>query len=90
MVKESSRRSGKGVGLPTRFVRVGDVFSRYGKVLRCVERPAAGVMMPSDACMGCFFSCSRSVNSMINCNDIQCSKFDRMDGRSVWFVEEND
>ena len=24
----------------------------------------------------------------VNCNDIACSSWDRMDGRNVWFVEE--
>lgn len=25
---------------------------------------------------------------MLNCNDIQCSAWDRMDGVNVWFVEK--
>ena len=78
-------------GLPTRYVPVGSEFTRYGVRLVCVKRPQVGSV--SAACKGCWFSRGRKViggeTVMLNCNDIQCSKWDRMDGRNVWFVEKS-
>lgn len=80
---------GKGLDnhkLPTRYVRVGDVVERYGRTLVCTRRPDN--LMVDRACSGCWFSRGRkSDGTMINCNDIQCSKWDRMDGANVWFKE---
>ena len=77
-------------GLPTRFVALGGVFTRYGVELECRRRPR--VESVSAACKGCWFSRGRRVLNgetvMLNCNDIQCSKWDRMDGVDVWFVEK--
>lgn len=70
--------------MPTRFVRLGGEITRYGCRLVCCERPSG--LAPCDACKGCFFSLSRYEGSVIQCNDIQCSSFDRMDGLNVWFV----
>ena len=74
-------------GLPTRYVRIGCEMHRYGRVLKCVLRPSG--LTPSDACSGCWFSKGRKGgnSTLVNCNDIQCSSFDRMDGKNVWFVE---
>lgn len=75
--------------LPTRYVPLGGVFTRYGVRLWCVRRP--GVESVSGACRGCWFSRGRKVingcSVMVNCNDIACSRWDRMDGNNVWFVE---
>lgn len=77
-------------GLPTRYVPVGGEFTRYGVRLVCVRRPRVECI--SGACRGCWFSRGRKVINgetvMLNCNDIQCSSWDRMDGRNVWFVEK--
>ena len=75
---------------PTRYIPVGEEFTRYGIRLRCVPRPRN--LTPADACKGCWFSKGRrSVPGegyiMTNCNDIQCSCFDRMDGNFVWFQD---
>lgn len=70
--------------LPTRYVRLGGEMCRYGKVLVCVRRPCE--LVPADACSGCWFSRGRKEGAMTNCNDIQCSSHDRMDGNNVWFV----
>lgn len=76
-------------GLPTRYVPVGGEFTRYGVRLVCVARPRVDCV--SAACRGCWFSRGRRVIGgevvMLNCNDIACSSWDRMDGRNVWFVE---
>lgn len=76
-------------GLPTRYVPIGDEFTRYGVRLVCVRRPR--VASVSAACKGCWFSRGRKVINgetvMLNCNDIQCSSWDRMDGKNVWFVD---
>ena len=77
-------------GLPTRYVRLGEEFMRYGVSLVCVRRPEG--LHPGDACKGCWFAkgrkrlCGDTV--MVNCNDMQCSSWDRMDGRNVWFIEK--
>ena len=77
-------------GLPTRYVPLGEVFTRYGVRLVCIRRPR--VECVSGACRGCLFSRGRKLingeTDMLNCNDIQCSSWDRMDGRNVWFIEE--
>lgn len=77
-------------GLPTRYVPVGEEFARYGVRLVCVLRPR--VECVSSACRGCWFSRGRRVIGgevvMLNCKDIQCSAWDRMDGKNVWFVEK--
>lgn len=68
----------------TKYVPVGDVLVRYGRSLRCVARPHRGLAcVPGDACNGCFFSLAGRY-----CDDIQCSSWDRRDGRNVWFQEE--
>ena len=71
--------------LPTRFVRVGEVLHRYGKDLICEIRPGSMLMLPCEACEGCWFKNSRDGSSVINCNDLQCSSFDRVEGKNVWF-----
>lgn len=73
------------VKMPSRYVRLGGRFRRYGVELVCVERPEG--LSPCDACRGCFFCSSRINGVVINCNDIQCSSWDRMDGVNVWFRE---
>ncbi len=75
-------------GLPTRYVPLGGEFVRYGETLVCVRRP--GGLLPTAACKGCWFRRSRIGDVVINCNDIQCSSFDRMDGLNVWFVRKID
>lgn len=79
-------------GLPTRYVPLGSEFTRYGVRLVCVRRPRVECI--SGSCRGCWFSHGRKkINGetvMLNCNDIQCSSWDRMDGLNVWFVEKVD
>ncbi len=80
--------------VPTRFVRVGDEFSRYGRRLRCIARPDARTLVPSEACRGCCFSQGYRLlggkRVFVTCRDIQCSCFDRMDATSVWFIDITD
>ncbi|MBR5414196.1 MAG: hypothetical protein IK114_14395 [Fibrobacter sp.] len=76
--------------LPTRFVPVGGVITRYGTRLVAVQRPAAARLLPCEACSGCWFSKGRNGTLIINCSDIQCSKWDRMDCRNVWFKKEGE
>ena len=72
-------------GLPTRFVPFGETFVRYGITLRCVSRDV--ITCPRDACRGCWFAKARKRDGRnVNCADIQCSRWDRMDERNVWFV----
>lgn len=82
--------SGGGRRLPTRYVPIGGELTRYGVRLMCKRRPR--VESPSAACKGCWFSRGRKVidgeTVMLNCNDIACSSWDRMDGKNVWFVEK--
>lgn len=77
--------------LPTRFVPVGGTISRYGFTLTAVLRPSSAKLLPCEACSGCWFSKARVSDELItNCTDIQCSKWDRMDGRNVWFKLEGE
>ena len=82
----------KSRSLPTRFVRLGAELERYGVTLVCIRRPSD--LHHTDCCKGCWFSSGRKVIGgkvvMANCNDIQCSVFDRMDGADVWFVEKGE
>ena len=72
---------------PSRFIHVGQRFQRYGHNLICLERPA-DLWPPRRACRGCFFKNSfASENVIMNCKDVQCSAFDRADGKNVWFVD---
>lgn len=79
-------------GLPTRYVALGGEFTRYGVRLKCIRRPRVECI--SAACKGCWFSKGRKfINGdfvIVNCNDIACSSWDRMDGLNVWFKEVND
>lgn len=84
MEKVSNRKR----SLPTRFVRIGETIERYGVPLVCVQRPPG--LHPADACKGCFFSKARMGEKVMNCLDIQCSGFDRMDRSNVWFVKQSD
>lgn len=73
--------------LPTRFIRLGEQLVRYGKTLVCVRRPDA--LSPGDACRGCWFRSNHRAGGVgVNCQDIQCSVWDRRDGEDVWFVEK--
>lgn len=72
--------------LPTRYIPLGGVLVRYGVRLVCVRRPRLACV--SAACKGCWFRRSRIGDTVINCNDLQCSSWDRMDSKNVWFVEE--
>ena len=76
-------------GLPTRYVPEGGEFTRYGVKLVCVKRPRVECI--SAACRGCWFSKGRKFIDgrfvVVNCDDIACSSFDRMDRKNVWFVE---
>ena len=77
--------------LPGRFVPVGGVLSRYGRSFRCVSRPPVASMSPQDACRGCWFARThRDERLTTNCYAVQCSSFDRKDGRNVWFIDEED
>jgi hypothetical protein len=67
---------------PTRFLAIGRTITRQGGkfVLRVVARPAAATLQPSEACRGCWFDSTACIHRLA------CSKFDRKDGVSVWFV----
>lgn len=74
--------------LPTRFVYLNESFTRYGVRLTCVLRPRG--LNPRDACLGCWFNKARRGATITTCRDIQCSSWDRMDGKNVWFVESHE
>lgn len=64
----------------TRYVPVGGEMSRYGRTYVC--RAADPVSCVADACVGCAFK-----RDNLYCDDVACSKYDRPDGRFVWFKE---
>lgn len=71
--------------MPRRFVPVGGRYTKGDSEYECVERPEVGSV--SEACAGCVFSKSSSPDRW--CLGLQCSKWDRADGKNVWFVEED-
>lgn len=76
----------RGGKLPQRFIPVGGELERCGRVFVCVERHS--VALPKDACFGCWFAKTHRDKLISNCSALQCSRFDRKDGRDVWFVEK--
>lgn len=63
---------------PTVFKAEGVPFTRKGVQLVAVRWPPG--LQPSEACRGCFYK--EVCNSLL-----ACSRFDRVDGISVWFQE---
>lgn len=78
--REARGTSGRGSSLPTRFVEVGERITLGRRVFVCVEAPRRTCVC--EACGGCDLS-----RLYLNCGDLQCGKFDRRDGRFVWFRE---
>jgi len=82
MSKKEKEPRGK---LPSRFVPVGETIVRYGQSFKCVERPPIDTLHWTDACKGCWFAKTHHDRMVSNCNAIQCSSWDRKDGKNVWF-----
>lgn len=70
----------KDVRRPVTFVPVGGLVTVGWRRYRCVEVPVN--IHPADYCRGCDISGARSY-----CSHLQCSKFDRRDGKFVRFEE---
>lgn len=70
----------KEVRRPVTFIPAGGLVTVGGRRYRCVEVPRD--IHPMDYCRGCDISRERSY-----CSHIQCSKFDRRDGKFVRFEE---
>lgn len=68
--------------LPTRFLPVGAEFTRQGVTLKVVARPVA-TLHHREACKGCYFD---SVGPCVT--RLACSRFDRRDRKSVWFIPD--
>lgn len=76
-VKDKEDKNHRSMSLPTKFIPLGTEFVYSGMMLRCVPR---GRCLPRTVCDGCALrGCF--------CDRIQCSKFDREDATSVWFVD---
>jgi hypothetical protein len=73
----------KASRIPRRYIPLGESYEKDGKEYVCVEREE--VASPKMACSGCVFSKSSSPDRW--CLGLQCSRWDRADGRNVWFVE---
>lgn len=74
-------KSFRSQGLPYRTADVGTVVEIGGGSYLVVERPRG--LSPRGACVGCAFrlrTCPAGWG---------CSKFDRTDGRFVWFVSKD-
>lgn len=72
--------------MPERYIGIGEYFLVAGVRYRVVPNRA---VMPFEACSGCAFS-GQVGGRFRSCPNVQCSSFDRCDGRSVWFVEDVD
>lgn len=70
----------KEVRVPTVWCPVGGTVTVGGVEYRCVPVPAG--TDHRDCCSGCDFS-----RLYRNCGQVACSRFDRPDGRFVWYVE---
>lgn len=75
----SVMRTDRSSRLPSVYVPVGGEYVYGGIKYRCIVRPNVS---PRDCCRGCDFRCLRYPCPAA----LQCSKFDRRDGRFVWFV----
>lgn len=71
-------KSAKLLRKPMVYVPIGKYIFIGGERFKCVLRPN---VVPIDACLGCAFR-GRSCPPRL-----QCSKFDRRDGKFVWFVK---
>ena len=68
----------KASSLPTRFVGIGEEIVIRGRRYRCILREDVHWV---DCCRGCALR-------GVDCPPfLQCSVFDRRDGKDVWFVE---
>ena len=70
---------------PTKFLPIGSLIKRRGTVLRVTQRPPAATLQPYQACANCYY---RGLPAGCESLALQCSKFDRKDHKSIWFVEE--
>lgn len=75
----TARKTSDAPSLPSRFVELGGVVLHEGHWYRCIESKATH---PSEACCGCDIA-----RLYRGCGSLQCSKFDRRDGRNVWYIE---
>lgn len=75
----SVMRTGRSSRLPSVYIPVGGEYVYGGIRYKCVIRPSVA---PRDCCSGCDFRCLKYPCPAA----LQCSKFDRRDGRFVWFV----
>lgn len=77
LLKVKPCKNRRSVMLPSRFVPLGGEIDYAGMRLRCVVR---GDHCIGQACIGCDLrNCF--------CDTLQCSRSDREDGMSVWFVK---
>lgn len=74
--KGSYDKSLRSASAPRGFIPVGGMFTYGGMSVIVKERPQG--IRAMDACAGCAFARG-------GCPNIQCSCFDRIDGKSVWF-----
>ena len=69
--------------LPWKYVPLGETTEIAGVRYRCIERTEVEVPL---ACSGCVFMRPALANRN-HCAGLKCSKWDRADGRNVWFEE---
>lgn len=79
LLSEADGKSGKASSLPSMFVPLGGTVRYKGRVYRCVVREE---VTWAECCRGCAF-CGCDCPPAL-----QCSSFDRRDGRNVWYQEE--
>lgn len=78
MMNRKENKQERSERLPNRFFRIGDSIRFDGVLYKVIERPY--VERPSQVCNGCDLHNK-------GCERLQCSKFDRVDGKNVWFVK---
>lgn len=75
----------RSISLPTGYTPVGWNFRVGCRFFDVVVRPEG--LAPHQACSGCYFSSVTKDGTYPTCPNQQCSSWDRLDKRNVWFVE---
>lgn len=70
--------------LPFRYIQLGETVTLGGRTYECVERDAFSCA-PKDVCKGC--DLNDEENDVCMGTNIECSKFDRRDGKNVKFIK---
>ena len=80
-MENTTQKSGRSLAgyLPWHFMALGQTVTVYGEKYKAVLRTED--RWKNGACCGCDLANGK------DCKSLQCSMFDRKDGKNVWFVK---